>query len=98
MITNPTIRRCPSCNSECKKYFTTFTQGTLLRGLLTYGIWILFVELCLPHSMSDGEQLLIIIPLLSAFLLTINRLYHSFWAWRHPAHCGGGGLLAPKSI
>jgi len=40
---------------------------------------------------------LVVIPLTALVAIAEDRLYHAWWAWRHPVRCQGGGHAEPES-
>ena len=91
---NRTILRCSACGSECKKHTT---------GWWYLFEWVAWIGLCytafepvlnLPGLWSWVLTFAICIP----FQMATRRLYHAYWAWRHPTRCDGAGHLKPHGV
>lgn len=88
-VTNPTVARCSACGSECKRYLPYWP---LWRCVLAQLPWQAFAWLAvwrLRPSLTVGFSWVLVLAL--PYVWAERRVYHAWWAWRHPTRCGGGG-------
>lgn len=89
---NPTLLRCSACKAE----MTRHAWGTWwLVG--EWSLWIAFVTLTqLGQGLPTGYMILLAIVVSIAWVTARDRLYHSYWTWRHPVRCESGGHAQPE--
>src|ERR1044071_1674995 len=88
---NQTILRCSACGSCLRQYWLRFSGWV---AGLQWMAYIGVLSVCNEFFFGDlpGMSFALFSLLFSyAFFLSVNRLYHAWWGWRHPVRCQGGG-------
>jgi hypothetical protein len=101
---NPVVAKCSACGSRCKLQWQPCPQAWAthaIRCLVSVVVWFVFrtVALRAVPNTPEVEVTIFLLAIVMGVLtsITMNRVYHAIWAWRHPVRCQGGGEpeLAP---
>lgn len=92
MTPNPTIVKCSACGAECKQRTYGWWRAG---GFLAWAVFV-FTGLAWTSRLSTIAGILVAIPFCVLFAIAERRLYHAWFAWRHPTRCHGGGLPEPE--
>jgi hypothetical protein len=95
--------RCPACNDKCRPHWLDFTDpGWRVKTAITLAGWALtwFPFATMMKLLSMGTWLWFVwLPLALMYKAFVDNVYHTWWTWRHPARCqGGGGKVAPVVV
>lgn len=85
-LPNPVLLRCSGCGSKLRLRLIG-KWGVLERSIYALAIWLTILRLPLPL----GITLVFVVIFVFAWGSAVDRLTHSYWTWRHPLRCDGGG-------
>lgn len=90
---NPTKAKCPACGDKMTERPSSFRW--VLGDWILWAAFILLVFGWNTH-IPFLPGLALFMTLAIAWNTARNRLYHSYWMWRHPLRCEKGGHVAPQ--
>lgn len=90
-IPNPIRLRCSACGSNLH---LRLKGGWSIFERIIYAVALWFVILQPKIPLWIGLSLLL--PFVLAWGLAVKRLVESYWMWRHPLRCQGGGHFVPQ--
>lgn len=87
---NPVLAKCPACDAKMTRRPSgwRWVAGDWI-------LWIVFLALALPTGIPLLVGIVLIFTLAAAWNTARDRLYHSYWKWRHPLRCETGGHASP---
>ncbi len=89
---NPVVMRCSACESECRLHWAAAFDLKDWRWWLDMAVWVFVV---IPATrigrLPIGWALVFLFPMSIALDTARDRLYHAWFAWKHPTRCQGGG-------
>jgi hypothetical protein len=89
---NPAVLRCSSCGAYMYSFHPKGWRFWWLQQILFQIVcWIVVWRINPPFVI--GMPLVFVVGL--AFVTALRRGYHTYWRWRHPIRCQGGGHLKP---
>lgn len=81
---NPSVIRCTSCKNELKLHLPWGWPR-----IIEWTLWLIFMYI-LTHNMVGAWPFVVPLMMAVPWVIARDRLYHSYWLWRHPRRCGGG--------
>lgn len=87
---NPVLLRCSACDSKLYVFPRGGWAFVHYFAWLT-GSWLIVWRLNVPFLIGGALVLALVHP----WRLAVERLTHTYWTWKHPIRCQGGGHIQP---
>ena len=93
LLRRQVVNRCSAC--EAPLYYAAWPKRW--GDLLSLALWVAVCNWTFPDRMPILPMFALMIPMLVAWAMAENRIYHHYWLWKHPLRCGGGHVQPAPS-
>lgn len=90
-VPNRILIRCSACGSKLYQRPTTYRWA-----IIDYMAWALVAWVVVfRHQLPLTIMIPLVLVLLVVWAVTVHRLVRTYFFWRHPIRCQGGGHAKP---